>query len=101
MTPIAVTTALFEPTGAAQRATDLAHAGAAGVFTFEGPHDVFTPLVVAASVPELTLLTNVAIAFPRNPIHLAHAANAVSYTHLRAHETPEHLVCRLLLEKKK
>eukprot|EP00658_Telonema_sp_P-2_P008660 TRINITY_DN13271_c0_g1_i6.p1 TRINITY_DN13271_c0_g1~~TRINITY_DN13271_c0_g1_i6.p1 ORF type:complete len:345 (+),score=70.33 TRINITY_DN13271_c0_g1_i6:134-1168(+) len=30
------------------------------------------------------------------------ARNApVSYTHLRAHETPEHLVCRLLLEKKK
>src|SRR5678815_4780412 len=27
-------------------------------------------------------------------------ATAVSYTHLRAHETPEHLVCRLLLEKK-
>src|SRR5674536_391012 len=26
---------------------------------------------------------------------------AVSYTHLRAHETPEHLVCRLLLENKK
>eukprot|EP00658_Telonema_sp_P-2_P067865 TRINITY_DN56805_c0_g1_i4.p1 TRINITY_DN56805_c0_g1~~TRINITY_DN56805_c0_g1_i4.p1 ORF type:complete len:105 (-),score=15.42 TRINITY_DN56805_c0_g1_i4:68-382(-) len=26
---------------------------------------------------------------------------SVSYTHLRAHETPEHLVCRLLLEKKK
>ena len=25
--------------------------------------------------------------------------SAVSYTHLRAHETPEHLVCRLLLEK--
>src|SRR5678816_1343811 len=24
--------------------------------------------------------------------------NPVSYTHLRAHETPEHLVCRLLLE---
>src|SRR5674536_388144 len=24
----------------------------------------------------------------------------VSYTHLRAHETPEHLVCRLLLEQK-
>eukprot|EP00658_Telonema_sp_P-2_P076809 TRINITY_DN6806_c0_g1_i3.p1 TRINITY_DN6806_c0_g1~~TRINITY_DN6806_c0_g1_i3.p1 ORF type:complete len:199 (+),score=44.10 TRINITY_DN6806_c0_g1_i3:337-933(+) len=30
-----------------------------------------------------------------------HAALPVSYTHLRAHETPEHLVCRLLLEKKK
>eukprot|EP00658_Telonema_sp_P-2_P083901 TRINITY_DN9195_c0_g1_i16.p1 TRINITY_DN9195_c0_g1~~TRINITY_DN9195_c0_g1_i16.p1 ORF type:complete len:455 (+),score=100.33 TRINITY_DN9195_c0_g1_i16:124-1488(+) len=28
-------------------------------------------------------------------------ADPVSYTHLRAHETPEHLVCRLLLEKKK
>src|SRR5678816_4802129 len=26
-------------------------------------------------------------------------STAVSYTHLRAHETPEHLVCRLLLEK--
>src|SRR5678815_6048463 len=25
----------------------------------------------------------------------------VSYTHLRAHDSPEHLVCRLLLEKKK
>ena len=25
----------------------------------------------------------------------------VSYKHLRAHETPEQLVCRLLLEKKK
>ena len=26
---------------------------------------------------------------------------AVSYTHLRAHETSQDLVCRLLLEKKK
>src|SRR5674536_385424 len=31
----------------------------------------------------------------------ASARGTVSYTHLRAHETPEHLVCRLLLEKKK
>src|SRR5678816_2710693 len=29
------------------------------------------------------------------------SSQTVSYTHLRAHETPEHLVCRLLLEKKK
>ena len=29
------------------------------------------------------------------------AANPVSYTHLRAHETVLDLVCRLLLEKKK
>src|SRR5678815_5053293 len=28
----------------------------------------------------------------------ASRTEAVSYTHLRAHETPEHLVCRLLLE---
>ena len=27
----------------------------------------------------------------------AERLKAVSYTHLRAHETPEHLVCRLLL----
>ena len=33
------------------------------------------------------------------PLHSA--IQSVSYTHLRAHETPEHLVCRLLLEKKK
>src|SRR5665647_661231 len=29
------------------------------------------------------------------------AVNAVSYTHLRAHETDSYLVCRLLLAKKK
>src|SRR5665648_1161095 len=33
-------------------------------------------------------------------LHLRHA-KAVSYTHLRAHETRHDLVCRLLLEKKK
>src|SRR5678816_440930 len=32
---------------------------------------------------------------------ITNAVYPVSYTHLRAHETPEHLVCRLLLEKKK
>src|SRR5678816_313250 len=30
--------------------------------------------------------------------YFAFRIGAVSYTHLRAHETPEHLVCRLLLE---
>src|SRR5450756_2885194 len=35
------------------------------------------------------------------PLGLAHAVMAVSYTHLRAHETRHDLVCRLLLEKKK
>src|SRR5665254_20283 len=32
---------------------------------------------------------------------IEHKPDTVSYTHLRAHETPEHLVCRLLLAKKK
>jgi len=68
-------TALFGPTDAIERAHALREAGAAGVFTFEGPHDVFTPLALAAAVEGLDLMTNVAIAFPRNPIHLAHQAN--------------------------
>eukprot|EP00658_Telonema_sp_P-2_P024825 TRINITY_DN1998_c0_g4_i2.p1 TRINITY_DN1998_c0_g4~~TRINITY_DN1998_c0_g4_i2.p1 ORF type:complete len:169 (-),score=28.51 TRINITY_DN1998_c0_g4_i2:22-528(-) len=36
-----------------------------------------------------------------NPMQDGPITAPVSYTHLRAHETPEHLVCRLLLEKKK
>jgi probable F420-dependent oxidoreductase len=53
----------------------LRDAGASGVATFEGPHDVFAPLTLAATAGGLDLMTNVAIAFPRNPIHLAHQAN--------------------------
>eukprot|EP00658_Telonema_sp_P-2_P013595 TRINITY_DN15150_c0_g1_i1.p2 TRINITY_DN15150_c0_g1~~TRINITY_DN15150_c0_g1_i1.p2 ORF type:complete len:121 (+),score=24.54 TRINITY_DN15150_c0_g1_i1:843-1205(+) len=34
-------------------------------------------------------------------VYQGNPRQTVSYTHLRAHETPEHLVCRLLLEKKK
>jgi probable F420-dependent oxidoreductase len=52
----------------------LRDAGASGVATFEGQHDVFAPLTLAATVGGLDLMTNVAIAFPRNPIHLAHQA---------------------------
>ena len=47
--------------------------GVDGAFTFEGPHDVFTPLILAAGASStLELATNVAIAFPRNPVQLAH-----------------------------
>ena len=67
-------TALFGPTDAIERARALKDAGATGVFTFEGPHDVFAPLTLASTVGGLDLMTNVAIAFPRNPIHLAHQA---------------------------
>ena len=48
--------------------------GADGLFSFEGPHDVFFPLLVAARESELALMTNVAIAGPRSAVHLAHAA---------------------------
>ena len=37
----------------------------------------------------------------RTAILQSTSINTVSYTHLRAHETSLHLVCRLLLEKKK
>jgi probable F420-dependent oxidoreductase len=67
-------TALFGPEDAIDRAHALREAGATGVFTFEGPHDVFAPLTLASTVGGLDLMTNVAIAFPRNPIHLAHQA---------------------------
>ncbi|WP_283616547.1 TIGR03617 family F420-dependent LLM class oxidoreductase [Mycolicibacterium poriferae] len=70
-----IMTALFGPTDAVQRATLLQEAGASGVFTFEGPHDVFTPLALASTVPGLDVMSNVAIALPRNPIQLAHQAN--------------------------
>ena len=69
-----VLTALFGPTDAVDRARALREAGASGVFTFEGPHDVFAPLTLASTVGGLDLMTNVAIAFPRNPIQLAHQA---------------------------
>lgn len=71
---VKILTALFGPTDAIDRARALRDAGASGVFTFEGPHDVFAPLTLAATVGGLDLLTNVAIGFPRNPIQLAHQA---------------------------
>jgi alkanesulfonate monooxygenase SsuD/methylene tetrahydromethanopterin reductase-like flavin-dependent oxidoreductase (luciferase family) len=70
-----IMTALFGPTDAVERAGLLKEAGASGVFTFEGPFDVFTPLVLASAVKGLDVMSNVAIAFPRNPIQLAHQAN--------------------------
>src|SRR5674476_1516794 len=42
-----------------------------------------------------------AIQGPAQKIFYLHLPAAVSYTHLRAHETGRNLVCRLLLEKKK
>ena len=62
------------PDRAAERAADLVTAGASGLFTFEGPHDVFLPLAAVAGRVDADLMTNVAIAMPRSPMHLAHAA---------------------------
>ncbi|MEY8018244.1 TIGR03617 family F420-dependent LLM class oxidoreductase [Mycobacterium servetii] len=62
------------PAGARASATEIAAAGADGLFTFEGQHDVFFPLLLAAGETRLDLMTNVAIAPPRSPLHLAHAA---------------------------
>lgn len=62
------------PDLASERARALASTGIAGLFTFEGPHDVFLPLVSAAETVETDLMTNVAIAMPRSPMHLANTA---------------------------
>src|SRR5688572_5082118 len=62
------------PLGAGQRAVELEAAGADGLFTFENAHDVFFPLVMAAATTEVDLMTNVAMAFPRSPMHMANAA---------------------------
>ena len=55
-------------------AAELRDAGADGVASVEGPHDVFVPLVQAAAVDDLDIASYVAIAFPRSPVHLAHTA---------------------------
>lgn len=46
-----------------------------GVYTLEGPGDPFLPLALAAEhCPGLTLATGIAVAFPRNPAHIAYQA---------------------------
>jgi probable F420-dependent oxidoreductase len=62
------------PTKARESARSIAALGVDGIFSFEGQHDVFFPLVLAAEEADLELMTNVAIAGPRSPLHLAHAA---------------------------
>lgn len=62
------------PDHSLERARTLVGAGAAGLFTFEGPHDVLLPLAAVAGHVDTDLMTNVAIAMPRSPMHLAHAA---------------------------
>ena len=64
-----------ELNAAAGRARELAASGVDGLFAFEGNSDVFFPLVHAAGQGlDIDLYTNVAIAFPRSPMHLAYQA---------------------------
>jgi probable F420-dependent oxidoreductase len=71
---VQIDTQLTAPLGTvATEAARLRDAGFDGVFSFEGPSDVFFPLVEAAG-SGLQLYTNVAIAFPRSPMHLAYQA---------------------------
>ncbi len=58
-----------------ERARWLQETGVDGLFTFEGRHDVFLPLALATQATGLPVMTNVAIALPRSPLHLAHAAH--------------------------
>lgn len=60
---------------AAAEARRLAAIGYDGVYTLEGSWDPFYPLVMAAEhAPGLDLATGIAVAFPRNPMHLAYQA---------------------------
>jgi probable F420-dependent oxidoreductase len=64
------------PSDVVERARALAATGVDGLFTFEGPWDVFLPLATAAAAGvDRFVYTNVAIAFPRSPMHLAQTAN--------------------------
>ena len=60
---------------AGEAARALEDAGVDGAFTFEGPHDPFFPLALAArETTRLELGTAVAIAFARNPMTVAQIA---------------------------
>ena len=59
----------------ATAAPEIEKTGYDGIFTFEGQHDPFFPLLLAAEHTEhVQLTTAVAIAFARNPMTLAHTA---------------------------
>ncbi|HEY9034100.1 MAG TPA: TIGR03617 family F420-dependent LLM class oxidoreductase [Pseudomonadales bacterium] len=60
---------------AAAEARRLAAIGFDGVYTLEGNSDPFLPLVLASEhAPQLDISTGIAVAFPRNPAHLAYQA---------------------------
>jgi len=58
----------------ADEARQLHEMGFDGVYTQEANSDVTFPLLLAAQAAPIDIYTNVAIAFPRSPMHLAYAA---------------------------
>ncbi len=61
-----------DPRGAGARARELEAMGCDGICTFEGPHDPFLPLVLAAEhTDKPALYPAIAVAFARNPMSLA------------------------------
>jgi probable F420-dependent oxidoreductase len=59
---------------AADRAAALDRAGLSGLFTYEGQGDPFFPIARAADHTSGLLYTNIAVALPRSPMHLAQQA---------------------------
>ena len=56
----------------ANRARQVESAGYDGAYTFEGPHDPFLPVLLAAEhTDRLELSTAIAVAFARNPMTTA------------------------------
>ena len=80
-----------------------------GGMTFLLPYVLFVVLIASTGVIEEMALGRAAKSGPIRAFGKCteirtgnkRTGEAVSYTHLRAHETDSYLVCRLLLEKKK
>jgi probable F420-dependent oxidoreductase len=65
---------------AGELARDLEAIGFDGLYTAEGPHEPFFPLLLAAEqTTRPTLFTNIAVAFARSPMDLAQMANDLQH----------------------
>ena len=74
------------------------------MMSLEGPY--LSALIARLAEPKFNLAAygiafSLALIIEAPVIMMMSASTAVSYTHLRAHETVLDLVCRLLLDKKK
>lgn len=63
----------------AGRVRELEEVGFDGCFTFEGPHEPFMPLVLAAEHSNLEIGTGLAIAFARTPMTVANLAHDLQH----------------------